>query len=197
MKHLSGLWHKLTVVVAVVASLSSCNRAEYAMLPKTTSYHGTERVVARPQPKSTSVAESVAAPVAETPASTTEPATVAPTTVASAPSAVPEAAVSAPKATKPATVAARKTPNFMENAMLKKVTKKAEKIADKILVKQNKEIAGTSDANAITGYLRTGIILLLVGLLITIIPGDIFKLIGGIVSIIGIIFIVLWLLDNL
>jgi hypothetical protein len=81
--------------------------------------------------------------------------------------------------------------------MIKKVTKKAEKIADKILVKQNKEIAGTSDANAITGYLRTGIILLLVGLLITLIPGDIFSLIGGIVSIIGIVFIVLWLLDNL
>ena len=85
----------------------------------------------------------------------------------------------------------------MENAMLKKVTKKAENMADKILAKQNKNIAGTSDANAITGYLRTGIILLLVGLLITLIPGDIFRLIGGIVSIIGIVFIILWLLDNL
>ncbi|WP_161806890.1 hypothetical protein [Hymenobacter sp. AT01-02] len=40
MKHLSGIMRKVTAVAAVAVALTSCNRAEYAMLPKTSSaYH--------------------------------------------------------------------------------------------------------------------------------------------------------------
>jgi hypothetical protein len=197
MKHLSKLLPKLMAIGAIALSMSSCNRAEYAMLPKTTSYHGTERVAARPQPQPASVGENAQTTEASSPKITAIPEAAAPA-VAVAPKAdAPAPKVAAPKTTKSASVATRKAPAFLQHALLKKVTKRAEKIADKMLVKKNQETAGTEQANAISGNLRTGIILLLVGLLISIIPGDVFDLVGGIIAIIGIIFIVLWLLDNL
>ena len=95
MKHLSGLLHKLTAVAAVAVALSSCNRAEYAMLPKTSSaYHGTQRAtVVKPAPAPAAATEEVAAApapaieAAPAPAVATQPAPAAP--AAPAPAAAP------------------------------------------------------------------------------------------------------------
>jgi hypothetical protein len=194
MKHLSGLWHKLTVVVAVAASLSSCNRAEYAMLPKTTSYHGTaQRTVTVAPATKTTVASSEVVPVSEAPVATAPareiavaPALAEPTTLKSA--------ASAPKPTKLSTIAPSKMP-LVSNAVVAKATKKADQIIDKMMVKKGRETASTKEASAISGNLRIGIILILIGLLLGLIPG--IRWVGGIVSLIGVIFIVLWLLDSL
>ena len=74
-----------------------------------------------------------------------------------------------------------------------KVVKKANKLAAKLL----KQPQNTAEVNRISGYLRTGLLLILIGLLITILPGGSFNTIGTIVAIIGVVFLVLWLLDEL
>ena len=77
---------------------------------------------------------------------------------------------------------------------LSKVTHKMDKLMQKSgAVRQHDNTASTSKTAAISGNLRIGIILLLVGLLVGIFNG----LIGSIIALIGVIFIVLWLLDSL
>ncbi|SHK62360.1 hypothetical protein [Hymenobacter psychrotolerans] len=206
MKHLFHHLPKLAAVATIALSMSSCNRAEYAMLPKTTPYHATYHGTAK---MTAPVAQKQEVAVAETQAAVVEEKNVvaeAPATVAAAPVAAPAtttapvaAAVAAPvaaKAAQPATAAAapRKL-NLMEKVAFNKVVKKVDKLASKVQFKQGSETAGTSK---IGGYLRTGIILLLVGLLVSLLSGisNIFGIIGGILAIIGLIFIILWLLDE-
>lgn len=182
MKHLSGFLHKLTAVAAVAAALTSCNRAEYAMLPKTSSaYHGTQRAVTvAPAPAT----ETAAAPVA------TEAVATAP--VAAAPAA--PAAVVAPVTAKAEAPAPTKTAklNFAQKAVVAKLTKQANKLAAKAQVNKKSEVAAKEDANAISRNIKLGIILLLIGILI----GLIIPILGTVIAIIGIVFIVLGLLDE-
>ncbi|MBD2714804.1 hypothetical protein KBK19_07140 [Microvirga sp. STR05] len=208
MKHLFHHLPKLAALAAIALSASSCNRAEYAMLPKTTPYHATYHGTAK---MTAPVAQKQEVAVAETQSAVVEEKNVvaeAPAAVAAAPVAAPAtttepvaAAVAAPvaaaaKAAQPATAAAapRKL-NLMEKVAFNKVVKKVDKLASKVQFKQGSETAGTSK---IGGYLRTGIILLLVGLLVSLLSGisNIFGIIGGILAIIGLIFIILWLLDE-
>ena len=185
MKHLSGIFQKLTVVVAATAALSSCNRAEYAALPQTSSYHGTQYVAAKPK----------AEVVAEAPAPVAAPAEATPATPAPVVAAAP-AAVAAPaaKATKPA--AAPKL-NFLQKALVNKVVKKANKLASKAQLKQRSETAKTT---AVEGRLRQGLLLLLAGIIIELLAAlvdvGILYVLGSIVALVGIIFIVLYLLDE-
>jgi len=190
----------MTSAVLFAASLTSCNRAEYAMLPKTSSYHGTaatRAVAVAPVAPEVAPATIEAAPVA-TPAPAVEDSTpqVA-SAVAVKPAAAPAevATASVPAATE-AIAKPAKAPkvNFMQKAIVQKVMKKADKMANKLQIQQKHE---TADANRLSGNLRTGIILLLVGLLISLIPGGLFDLVGGIIAIVGIVFIVLGLLDAL
>lgn len=200
MKHLSGLWHKITAIVAVTAALSSCNRAEYAMLPKTTSYHGTEyrAVTAAPATKATTVAE--AAPVAATPEKVVAARPVeAPATTVAAAEATPQvAAPAAVAAPAKATVAPKL--NFMQKALVQKIAKKADKVASKLEFKQRPE---TAEAERLGGRLRQGIILIIVGLLVGLLAtingpiGSIFAIISTILVLVGIVLIVLYLLDEL
>lgn len=208
MKHLFHHLPKLAAVAAIALSMSSCNRAEYAMLPKTTpyhaTYHGTAKMTASvAQKQEVAVAETQPVVVeeknvvAEAPAVVAAPAE-APATVVAA-KAVPAAAAAAPvaaKAAQPATAAtALRKLNLVERVAFNKVVKKIDKLASKAQFKQGSETAGTSK---IGGYLRTGIILLLVGLLVSLLSGisNVFGIIGGILAIIGLIFIILWLLDE-
>ena len=207
MKHLFHHLPKLAALAAIALSASSCNRAEYALLPKTTPYHATYHGTAK---MTAPVAQKQEVAVAETQSAVVEEKNVvaeAPAAVAAAPVAAPAtttepvaAAVAAPvaaaKVAQPATAAAapRKL-NLMEKVAFNKVVKKVDKLASKVQFKQGSETAGTSK---IGGYLRTGIILLLVGLLVSLLSGisNIFGIIGGILAIIGLIFIILWLLDE-
>ena len=195
MKNLVSPFAKLIAVAACALTLGSCSRSEYAMLPKGGSYHGVTRV-STPVP---ATAETVAAPAAAATAAETRPAAapvvaVAPVTKAPAAAKTPAAVLESPAAA--ATVAAAPAPklNLVQRMALGKVTHKIEKMVQKSgSVRQHDNTASTSKTAAISGNLRIGIILLLVGLLVGLING----LIGGIIAIIGLIFIVLWLLDQM
>lgn len=204
MKHLFNHLPKLAAIAAIALSMSSCNRAEYAMLPKTSPYHATYHGTAKPATpaaeQEVAAAESQNVVVEEKNVVAETPAAVAavPATASAPKAAVVEAVAAAPAATKaaqPATAAAPRKLNLVERAAFNKVVKKVDKLASKAQIKQGSETAGTSK---IGGYLRTGIILLLVGLLVSLLSpiSGIFGLIGGIIAIIGLIFIILWLLDQ-
>ena len=75
---------------------------------------------------------------------------------------------------------------------LSKVTRKMDKLMQKSgSVRQHDNTASTA-RGGISGNLRTGLILLLVGLLV----GILVPIVGTIIAIIGLVFIILWLLDQ-
>lgn len=206
MQNLTSTMGRLGVVLAAALALGSCNRAEYATLPRSASYMGattatskarvavSSPIAAAPVTTATEVA---AAPVAEAPIAAPAIAPVAPA-VTEAPAArvaaAPRAqAVEAPAtvATAPDAVAAAPKMNLAQRIALAKVTKKLNKLAAN--TPQLKKGDNTAHTARINGNLRTGIILLLVGLIVGIFSG----LIGTIIALIGVIFLVLWLLDEL
>jgi hypothetical protein len=205
MQNLTSTMGRLAVVLAGALALGSCNRAEYATLPRSASYMGTAtatskaRVAVSSPIAATQVATApevtvATAPVAEAPvaAPAVAPIAVAPAApvVAAAPQAAEAPAVAATVATPDAVAAAPKL-NLVQRMALAKVTKKLNKLtanASKLNKGDN-----TAHTARINGNLRTGIILLLVGLIVGIFSG----LIGTIIALIGVIFLVLWLLDEL
>ena len=175
---------KLVAAAVFALSLGSCSRAEYAMLPKSASYHGVARV-ATPVPVAAPATTVAPAAVA---AAETAPAPV----VVAAPAAKEVASVTTTSATITATPASKL--NLGQRLAISKLTHKMDKLVQKSgSVRQHDNTASTSKTAAISGNLRTGLILLLVGLLVGIFNG----LIGTIIALIGVIFIVLWLLDSL
>ena len=204
MQNLTSTMGRLAVVLAGALALGSCNRAEYATLPRSASYMGTATATskARVAVSSPIAADQVAtapevtvatAPIAEVPA--VAPLAVAPAApvVAAAPQAQVAEAPAAVAATvaSPDAVAATPKLNLVQRMALAKVTKKLNKLtanASKLNKGDN-----TAHTTRINGNLRTGIILLLIGLIVGIFSG----LIGTIIALIGVIFLVLWLLDEL
>ena len=199
--HFSSLT-KLVALAACALSLGSCSRSEYVMLPKGSSYHGVARVaapvpaapvvVATPAPAEPTeaalpAAEAVATPAAPAPAAATpQPAKQA---VAARTNTAQEAAAQAATATV-ATAPATKL-SLVQRIALNKVTRKMDKLMQQSGSVRKHDTASTA-RGGIDGNLRIGLILLLVGLLLGLING----LIGSIVAIIGLVFIVLWLLDQ-
>ena len=179
MPHASRFLRQLTAVAAAALLLGSCHRAEYAALPQTSPYHATYHAPVPTAPVVTGKAE-----VAATVQPPVTSAALAATT------SVPVAA--APKSAKAAVPAPRKA-GLLQKMLANKVVKKADKLTARLL----KQPKNTAEVNRISGYLRTGLLLVIIGLLITILPGDPFRLIGTIVAIIGVVFLVLWLLDEL
>lgn len=179
----------LALTVLISAGLSSCNRAEYAMLPKTSSYHGTERVAVT-KPAATPAPAVAEAPVATAPAA--EVAAMAPAAKAA------PAVAAAPVAAKKAAAATSAKPSIMQKMLVKKALKGADKVAAKVLVKKHSDV---SKSNKLEGKLRQGVILLVLGLVIQILGGaigsSIIILLGGILALIGLILIVLYLLDEI
>ena len=207
MQNLTSTLGRFAVVLASALAFSSCSRSDYAFLPKSASYLGTTTAA----PK---VRRSVA--VAAAPAEVAQAPVVAPAPVAEAPAVAPEITVAtapaprvaptpaavtqAPVQVAPATsampdatvaTAAPKSLNLVQRMALAKVTKKLNKLADKS--SQFKQGDNTAHTARISGNLRTGLILLLIGLIVGIFSG----LIGTIIALIGVVFIVLWLLDEL
>jgi hypothetical protein len=210
MKNLTLSLGRVAVVLAGALSLGACSRSEYAFLPHSASYLGStpvarQRAVAAPAttaqvapaiaatssavvtaPATPSVAPEVvaAAPVAATPA----PASMAPASVAAATVATPEASVAVAPTAKPA--AAPKL-NLAQRLAMHKLTKKLDKLTSQ--APQFKKKDATASTARISGNLRTGIILLLIGLIVGLFSG----FIGTIIALIGVVFLVLWLLDEL
>ncbi|WP_026351261.1 hypothetical protein [Hymenobacter aerophilus] len=199
MKHLSNLLRKLTAVAAIGIALTSCNRAEYAMLPKTGSsaYHGTQRAtIIKPAPATAAAEVAVAPQVAPEAVAAPE---VAAAPVA-APAAKPAAVAKAAKAAPVTAAAPTKAPkmNFMQKALVQKIAKKADKLAAKAQLNKGSE---TASANRLEGKLRQGVILLLAGLLIEVLGAitgiSIIYVLGAIVALIGVVLIILYLLDEI
>lgn len=188
MKNPVSTLSRLAVVLTGALALGSCSRAEYAFLPKSASYLGT--TTAAPKVRA---ATPTPAPETQAPAATAPEITVATTPAPSATeAAAPVAAVPTPPASAEAPIAAAPhQPSLVQRLALAKVTKKLNKLAAK--TPQFKQGDNTAHTTRIDGNLRTGIILLLIGLLVGILNGTI----GTIIAIIGLIFIVLWLLDSL
>ncbi|OGX82342.1 hypothetical protein [Hymenobacter glacialis] len=196
MKNIFPPFAKFIAVAACALTLGSCNRAEYAMLPKGSSYHGVTRV-ATPVPTQAPTTAVATAPVAaEAIAPQEAPAAVATTATPQAATKEVAAAVAAASTVAAASVVATPAPktNLAQRIALSKVTRKMDKLIQKSgAMRQHNNTASTSETAAISGNLRTGLILLLVGLLV----GIFNTLIGSIIALIGVIFIVLWLLDSL
>ncbi|MDB5270694.1 MAG: hypothetical protein JWP58_3734 [Hymenobacter sp.] len=198
MKNFFPPFAKLIALAACALSLGSCSRSEYAMLPKGSSYGVTR--VATPVPTATPatvVTPAAEAVVAATPVVAEAQPTAAPA-VAATPvtKTAPRVAAPAVAVQAPAAVAAAPAPklNLVQRLALSKVTRKMDKLMQKSgSVRQHDNTASTSNTAAISGNLRIGIILLLVGLLVGLLNG----LIGTIIAIIGLIFIILWLLDQM
>ncbi len=193
MQNLTSALGRLAVVLTGALALGSCSRAEYATLPRSAAYLGSTTVASVPRHSAAIVP--VAVPEASAPiAVITVPAeAVAPlapaASVAAAPTVVPAPTIAA-KPVAAATIAPAKL-NLVQRLALAKVTKKMDKLAAKS--PQFKKHDATASTARIDGNLRTGIILVLIGLLVGIFSG----LIGTIIALIGVIFIVLWLLDSL
>ncbi len=187
MKNIFSPFTKLVAFAACALTLGSCSRSEYTMLPQGSSYHGVARV-------------STPVPVAATPAAATAeivPAATAPE-VAVAPAPVPTTpAVKATRAAAgtSATLAAAPAPkvNALQRLALNKVTRKVDKLLQNSPTARQHDNTASTTKGGISGNLRIGLILLLVGLLVGLLNG----LIGTIIAIVGLIFIVLWLLDQL
>jgi hypothetical protein len=202
MKNNFSPFAKLIAVAACALTLGSCSRAEYAMLPKGAPYHGVNRAAtpAPAQPQAPAATETPATPeaaaetVAATPAAAPATATAVAKTKAVAKNVVaaPAAAEALPTNQAVATTAPKL--NAMQRLALNNVTRKVDKLMQKSTqLRQHDNTASTSKTSAISGNLRTGIILLLVGLIVSIFS----NWIGGIIALVGLLFIVLWLLDNL
>ena len=196
MKHLFNTLSKLTAVAAVGLSISSCNRAEYAMLPKTTPYHATYGSVAKVEPtEATLVVTPVAAPAiqAEKTAAVEAPASAATATSPVVAPATRSARVARTTTTPDATPRKMSVP---QRALLAKVNKKVDKLVSKTQTMKSKEAASHEEANALSRNIKVGIILILIGLLLGIF-GGVIGVVGGIVALIGVVLIILGLLDEI
>ena len=191
MKNMFSSWAKLAAVAACALSLGSCSRAEYALLPKSAApYHGGQRASA-PVPVAAAAAASSAPASAEAaPANSVTPASAPSLPAQAAGSARRPAAVAAAPAVATAAVPARK-PNAVQRLVLKQATRKLDKLVQKSTARRHDNTASTA-ASGISGNLRLGLILLLVGVLV----GLIIPIVGTIIAIIGLVFIILWLLDQ-
>ena len=193
MKNMFSSWAKLAAVAACALSLGSCSRAEYALLPKSAApYHGGQRASA-PVPVAAAAAAASSAPASAEaapaiPAAT--PASAPSLPAQAAGSARRPAAVAAAPAVATAAVPARK-PNAVQRLVLKQATRKLDKLVQKSTARRHDNTASTA-ASGISGNLRLGLILLLVGVLV----GLIIPIVGTIIAIIGLVFIILWLLDQ-
>jgi hypothetical protein len=206
MQNLTSTLGRLAVVLTSALALSSCSRSEYAFLPKSASYLGTATAAPKARQQAPATPAEVAQAPVVAPAPVAEAPAVAPEiTVATAPAprvaAAPVAASPAPAQAAPAAVvatpdatvatAAPKSLNLVQRMALAKITKKLNKLADKS--SQFKQGDNTAHTARISGNLRTGLILLLIGLIVGLFSG----LIGTIIALIGVVFLVLWLLDEL
>jgi hypothetical protein len=205
MKNLFPQFAKLVAVAACALTLGSCNRAEYAMLPKGSSYHGVTRVAA-PVPASpapvaveattpATEAAKVDAPVA-TPASTT----VLPATSDKKTAQVTPAVVDTKKLGNAATAA---TPapklNLVQRVALNKVARKMDKMMQKSGTANPH--ANTASTQRLDSDLRTAILLAAIGILVEILgialSSSLVYILGAVLIIVGAVFFVLWLVNKL
>lgn len=195
MKNMSLSLGRLSLVLATAFSLGACSRAEYTPLAQ-----------AATQPASTPVAQAPYVPVAaEASATVTATAPAAPVAVApvaaptapAAPIAAAEVASATPVAAAPAAKAATAPKlNLVQRLALRKVAKKLDKLTAQ--APQLKKRDASAARGGLDSNLRSAILFGLVGLIVLLFAGVswIFGTIGTILLIVGLVFLVLWLLDQ-
>ena len=138
--------------------------------------------------------------MAEAPATSAEATPAAPApVVAAAPTAIAAPVAKAAPANAVAVTKPAKAPklNFLQKALVNKVVKKANKLASKAQLKQRSETAKTT---AFEGKLRTGLLFLLAAVVVTLLAALVdvgfLYVISSILGLLGVIFILLYLLDS-
>lgn len=207
MKNLFRFLPQAVAVAAMALSMSSCQRGQYAQLPKTTPYHATYSA-AKSGTAASAVTPETAPAVAPTAEAAQEKIVAAAPAVAkkstnktsvsaAAPVTAEKAAPVTPKTAETAAAPAPRKLNLVQKLAVAKVLKQVDKASSKTHVKKHSEAAS---ASKLTGKLRQGVILLIVGLLLELLGiatglGIIYVL-GAIIAIIGLVLIVLYLLDE-
>lgn len=194
MKNMSLTLGRLSLVLATAFSLGACSRAEYTPLAQATTQPASTPVAQAPyvpvaaEASATVTATAPAAPVAAAPVAT-QVAPAAP--VAAAPVAAPIATTPAPK-----TAAAAPKLNLVQRMALNKITKKIDKLTSQ--APQLKKRDASAARGGLDSNLRSAILFGLVGLIVLLFAGVswIFGTIGTILLIVGLVFLVLWLLDQ-
>ena len=202
MQNLTSTLGRLAVVLTTTLALASCNRAEYAFLPKSAAYLGTTTAAPKAHVAPTPApAAQAPAPLAETPA-------VAPEIVVATPAPTPRAATAAaptppaPAQAAPApevatvTTPAPKRLNLLQRLAVNKVMRKLEKQTQKITARQSDNTASTTRSN-LDSKLRYAIIFGAIGLIFFVIGGGVANTVGTILFIVALLFLLFWLLDNL
>ena len=194
MKNLTLSLSRFAVVLVGALSLGACNRAAYSTLSP-----------ADALATSVPVAQQSAAPYAPVAAEESAVVKAAPPAAPAATTAVPALAAPAPAvAAAPAVVAApvasaaptTPKPTLVQRLALRKITKKLDKMATQLpqLKKQDASAArGGLDSN-----LRSAILFGAIGLILLILGSvsNIFAVFGAIALVVGVVFLVLWLLDQ-
>lgn len=207
MKNLFSSFSSLLVAAACALTLGSCNRAEYAMLPQGASYLGSTRVATpAAAPKPAVAPTSVTATPTETPAAAATPA-VAAAPAETAPATSNAAEVVAPAATIPAAAAAPAkalgrtaaisaptAPAKMTRVQRFAASKLLKSVARKIDSKQLSQRLDTAETQKVSSNLKLGIVLMVIGAIVALLPG-LFRVLGLIIFIIGVLFLVLAILD--
>lgn len=205
MKNVVSSFTKLVAVAACALALGSCSRAEYAMLPKGSSYHGVARA-ATPVPVAAKTVVVAPAPAAAAITALPAPAPVvaalpAKATAANAPAAA-ATSVAVPESSAAATtVAAAPAPklSLVQRLALAKVTKKLQKAVQKSGAAHQHD--NTAATQKLSGKLRQGLILVLIGVVIEILAAavgsSLVYLLGALLILVGLVLIVLYLLDEL
>ncbi|UOQ99245.1 hypothetical protein MUN81_07040 [Hymenobacter sp. 5317J-9] len=208
MKNLFLSFSKMAAVACCALTLGSCSRAEYAMLPKGASYHGVTRVTtpvpAKPEAEATPAAEVAAAPQEPVTVAAAAVAPAAPQAAKAAPAPAAKPVAAAEPAVSPAQAGAATTAladaaparklSGIQRLALNKVTKKVDKLMQKATARQQANTASVAKGG-VSGNLRLGIILMVIGALIALLPG-LFRVLGLIVFIVGVLFLLLWVLDQ-
>ena len=193
MKNLSLVLGRAAFVLATTLSLGACSRADYAPLAQATT-----------QPASTPVAQAPYVPVATEASATVTAAAPAQPAATVAVQPAPAAAQVAPVATTAPAVAAapqaKASPapklNLAQRLALHKITKKLDKLASR--APQLKQQDASAARGGIDGNLRSAILFGLIGLIVLLFSGvnAIFGIVGTILLIVGLVFLVLWVLDQ-
>jgi hypothetical protein len=200
MKNLTLSLGRLTLILAGALSLGACNRAAYSNLSPTDALTASAPVAQPQQPQQptaayvpvaaeeSAVVKATAPAAPAVPVAAPMPVVAAPAVVAAAPVApVAPAATAAPTAPKP---------NLVQRLALRKITKKLDKMASQLpqIKKQDASAArGGLDSN-----LRSALLFGLIGIILLLFTGvsNVFGILGTILLIIGLVFLVLWLLDQ-
>jgi hypothetical protein len=198
MKNLSLSLGRVTLVLATAFSLGACGRADYAPLSRATT-----------QPASTPVAQAAPYVPVASEASATVKAVTPTQSAATAPLAMqpaPATVEAAPVASAPAALAAAATPQakaatapkltLVQRLALRKISKKLDKLASQ--APQLKQRDASAARGGIEGNLRSALLFGLIGIILLLFSGvsSVFGILGTILLIIGLVFLVLWLLDQ-